>query len=131
MLVGGSVRDVLIGGMGSDRLVANGGQDLLIGDATTYSIDYISDPLGNNSALLEVLEEWNSADDIAVRRAHLAGAPGGLNDGFFLQLGGSPTLIEDATDDVLTGSSDEDWYLLLGGDTATDLKTQKGGFQNF
>ena len=51
-LVGGRGRDILIGGAGSDHLIGNSGDDILVGGSTNYDME--------PSALLQILNEWNS-----------------------------------------------------------------------
>ncbi len=65
MLWGGKGRSVLIGGTGNDVLAGGCGDTLLIGGTTSYD--------ANDSALLAILNEWNSAADYATRVGHITG----------------------------------------------------------
>ena len=106
MLVSGSGRDVLIGGLGADRLVGGPDEDILIGGTTDHD--------ANDAALLEILGLWNSDDDFATRQASLAGL---LN---------VTTVQDDDEEDVLTGTSGEDWFFEFPGDVVTDGNSSNG-----
>ncbi|HMC64371.1 MAG TPA: hypothetical protein VKI65_05480, partial [Gemmataceae bacterium] len=102
LLVGGSNRDILIDGTGADRLVGNANDDILIAGRTTFdNID---------AALAGILAEWTSSRDYATRVANLSGTGNGprLNGNVFLQA--NTTVLDDGMQDVLTGSSGQDWF---------------------
>ncbi len=99
---GGSGQDILVGGDGIDRLVANGGDDILIAG----TLGGQDDPIDQLDTMLALLLEWDLFRDRTTLRPKLA-------------IGGD----DDA--DMLTGSSDADWFFFeLGEDTATDLKQE-------
>ncbi|QDU49638.1 PKD domain-containing protein [Gimesia panareensis] len=124
-IIGGTGRDILIGGTGSDRIVGGPGQDIITGNATVYESDSAADLLANTAALLAIQEEWNADTPQAERQANLSddgAANTRLNDDFFIRLG--QDIIDDEEEDQLTGSSDEDWFLLSVGDTQTGSSLQ-------
>jgi len=114
VLIGGSGNDVLIGGGGSDRLMGGPGEDILIGDKTVYDSDLDAGQLMADQALLEILDEWNSGEDFQSRQDALAGW---LNE---------TTVFDDDVQDLLTGSSGEDWFYLFDDDIVTDSNSQSG-----
>ena len=125
-LTGGSGRDVLIGGFGTDRLVGAAGDDILIGGWTIYDANSTGGAMANDRALLRILAEWNSERPFAVRVANLTDGRGSqerLNDDFFLSLG--QTVLDDEDEDILTGSSGEDWF--LAGDEDAIIGSHGGG----
>jgi len=101
-LISGSGRDVLIGGLGADRLVGGPDEDILIGGTTAHD--------ANDAALLEILELWNSDDDFAARQAALSWL----------------TVEDDEEEDILTGTSGEDWFFEFAGDVVTDGNSSNG-----
>lgn len=98
-LIGGRGRSVLIGGRGKDN-VQGRGDDLLIGGSTVFDADA--------HALRAIFGEWSSDVDYATRVAHLQGAPGGLNEGYFLN---ESTVVDDLRFDVLTSFGGQDWFI--------------------
>lgn len=114
---GGSGNDVLIGGPGWDRIVGGPGQDVLLGDRTVYDSDPDAGELIGDDTLLDILNAWNSDEEFELRQNLLSTW---LNE---------DTIFDDGNDDRLTGSSDDDWALLSGGDTLADSKarTTKAG----
>jgi autotransporter-associated beta strand protein len=119
-LTGGNGRDLLIGGIGADRLVGNAGDDLLIAGTTAYD--------DHDAALLAILAEWTSTRGYHARIANLQGAGNGsdfdnrLNGNFFLKSSGSDaTVFDDGAVDVLTGSSDRDWFFVGDDDQISGL----------
>jgi hypothetical protein len=124
LLVGGGGRDLLIGGRGADRIVGNADDDILIAGATSYD-DYSQ---ANAAALCAIMDEWTSTRDFATRRANISGTGAGTraNGNYFLTTSGpNPTVFDDASADILTGSSAEehDWFFFNSTtDRATDLK---------
>ena len=114
LLLGGAGRDLLVGGDGADRLVGDAGDDILIGGITDHD--------ATDAALCAIMKEWTRADaDYATRVGHLKGTlAGGLNGVILLN---TATVHDDALEDVLTGSSDRDWFFFdPARDTMTDRK---------
>ena len=101
MLTGGSVRNILIGGIGIDRLIGGNQGDVLIGGST--NIDE------SDAALLEVLDEWNSADPYAARVAVVDS----LLD-----------VLDDSDSDRMTGSSGRDLFYDGLGEDLTDVNSK-------
>jgi hypothetical protein len=121
---GGGGRDLAVGGRGADRIVGNDGEDLLIAGFTVW--DYSDERTlrrAHSEAIDKILLEWNSGRDFETRQANLDGSgtgpsyDGRLNDSFFLQLGA--TVQDDEDEDLLTGSSNEDWLLVFDSDRNT------------
>lgn len=123
-LNGGNGRDLLIGGFGADRLVGGGADDVLIAGKTSFDC--------NEIALFGLMAEWNSSRSYTARIANLRGTGSGtdftnrLNGNYFLtNAGPSPTVVDDAAADVLTGGGGFDWYLIdldrTNPDSITDL----------
>jgi Ca2+-binding RTX toxin-like protein len=115
-LVGGSGRDFLVGGGGADRIVGNSDDDILVSGILLYE--------SNETAIDRIMREWTANATYANRTAHLLGASGGLNDGYYLITDGpSANVLDDNTSDTLTGSSGTDWFFanlfLDNGDDAT------------
>jgi uncharacterized delta-60 repeat protein len=101
-LQGGNGRDLLIGGTGSDRLLGSADDDILIAGTTDHD--------ANEAALCQIMDEWTRTDaDFSIRVNHLKGPVGGLNGTFFLN---DQTVHDDDAQDLLTGSSGSDWFLL-------------------
>ena len=105
-IFGESGRDLLIGGRGADRLDGAGGMDILIAGFTTFD--------ANDTALKMLLAEWTSARTYTARVANLRGLLNAdfdarLNSMNYLRKG--KTVFDDDAVDVLTGSSDRDWFL--------------------
>jgi hypothetical protein len=96
-LYGGSGRDLLIGGTGADMLVGNGGSDILIGGATAWDNDL--------AHLNQIMNIWTSS---ASYKSRIKALRQGL-----LGLG---KVHDDGAVDVLTGSSENDWYLVGAND---------------
>jgi Ca2+-binding RTX toxin-like protein len=121
LVVGGQGRDLLIGGVGADRIVGNADDDILIAGRTSFdSID---------SSLCAIMAEWTSAAGYNTRVAHLRGdISSGLNGSILLN---DQTVHDDAVEDILTGSSGQDWFLFNqdgdGGrrDRITDLSASE------
>ena len=105
-LTGGSGRDILIGGFGFDLLIGGAGDDLMIGGTTAFDDD--------EESLDAIQEEWTSSRDAATRRANLSGTGIGerFNGEVFLT---TSTVFDDGDEDLLIGSSGDDW-LFLGDD---------------
>jgi hypothetical protein len=105
VLNGGSGLSLLIGGKGADTINGGSGGDLIIGDYTKWDT--------NNTALMAVLAEWQSADSYATRINDIAGTGSGLNKTYKLDYGS--TVTDDAAVDVLNGGTpspnpDDDWF---------------------
>ena len=86
--------------------MGNANDDILIAGRTTFDdID---------AALAGILAEWTSSRDYATRVANLQGTGSGTdydnrqNGNYFLQA--NTTVLDDGIQDVLTGSSGQDWF---------------------
>ena len=101
LLVGGSDRDILIGGRGADRLVGNADDDIIIAGWTTYDTDA--------GALAAILGVWLAPDLSYQERVAAIGQTGVGADGA-VRLNAS-TVSDDGAQDVLTGTSGQDWFL--------------------
>ncbi|HEY1189310.1 MAG TPA: hypothetical protein VGE74_16780, partial [Gemmata sp.] len=90
---GGSGRDVLIGGLGADQLIGASGDDLLIGGV------FLGDAPEETrlAALQSVANTWSGSASYTDRVNGLVG---------YL----APLVTDDGVADVLTGSSNTDWY---------------------
>lgn len=116
-LAGDAGRDVLIGGRQGDQLLGSSGDDLLIAGITSFD--------ANDAALQAIAAEWFSPRTYARRTDNLIGQPNPtfasrLNGDLFLVTG--ETVFNDDERDVLTGSTESDWFFadpLL--DTVTDV----------
>jgi Ca2+-binding RTX toxin-like protein len=101
LLVGGSNRDILIGGAGADRLVGNAEDDILIAGYTVYD--------GNEAALAAILAAWTDTSKSYNDRVSALTTTGvGPNQSIKLN---ANTVSDDGAQDVLTGSSGQDWFL--------------------
>ncbi len=100
LLVGGSGRDLLIGGAGADRLVGNADDDILIAGV----VDFTPTGLSSDEALCHIMDEWTSSRSYATRISN-------LRVGLLAVDGPSRTLIDDLSEDILTGSAGQDWFL--------------------
>ena len=98
-LIGGSARNILIGGFQSDRLIGGNRGDILIGGST--SIDE------TDAALLEVLDDWNSADPYTIRVVAVTSL---FN------------VSDDNEKDRLSGSAGRDLWFDGFGDNLSDVK---------
>lgn len=119
LLTGGGGRDLLIGGTGADRIVGNADDDILIAGSTDHD--------ASDAALRAIMLEWTRTDaNFSDRVNHLQGTGTGLNVGYRLT---DTTVHDDHCEDVLTGSSGNDWFIFNkdgdGGvkDKATDMST--------
>jgi Ca2+-binding RTX toxin-like protein len=116
LLVGGNNRDILIGGAGADRLVGNAEDDVLIAGYTVYD--------DNETALVAILSAWTDTSKSNNDRVSALTTTGvGANQAIKLT---ANTVSDDGAQDVLTGSSGQDWFLanVSGGgvlDKLTDL----------
>jgi len=130
LLVGGSGRDLLIGGVGADRIVGNAHDDILVAGFTLFDYDTVGRlKASHERAMLDILSEWTSARSYETRILNLTDGSGSsdrTNGGTFLRtVGEDATIFEDTDDDVLTGSSGEDWFFFDKlRDRATDLKDE-------
>jgi ELWxxDGT repeat protein/VCBS repeat-containing protein len=116
LLVGGSNRDILIGGRGADRLVGNAEDDILIAGYTLFDADA--------AALGAILEVW-SDPTLSYQQRVGALTTTGVGADQAVKLDAS-TVSDDGAQDVLTGTSGQDWFLanVSGGgvsDKLTDL----------
>jgi Ca2+-binding RTX toxin-like protein len=118
LLIGGSGRDLLIGGEGADRLLGNADDDILIAGLTQWD--------GNQAALGAILAEWGRTDRSFQERVDQIMAGCGPDNAFALN---TATVGDDSDEDVLTGSSGQDWFLFnrdkdgVVRDKVTDLST--------
>jgi Ca2+-binding RTX toxin-like protein len=96
---GGNGRSVLLGGLGADSITGGSGDDILIDGTTSFD--------KNLSALLLILNEWQSADDYQTRVSDLRNG-GGLNGTNKLIAG--TTVKVDMLADTLTGNAGLDWF---------------------
>jgi Ca2+-binding RTX toxin-like protein len=116
LLVGGSGRDLLIGGRGADRILGNGDDDILIAGLTKWD--------ENQIALGAILAEWTRTNKTFQERVDQLMAGCGPDHAFALN---TATEGDDTDEDVLTGSSGQDWFLFnrdkdgVVKDKATDL----------
>ena len=130
LLLGKSGRDLLIGGVGADRIIGNADDDILIAGSTAFDFDANRRLKATHErSLLDIMQEWTSSRDYAVRVANLtngSGSTDGENGSTFLKTGGADaTVFDDDDKDVLTGSSGSDWFFFdLEDDRATDLKDE-------
>jgi uncharacterized protein (TIGR03118 family) len=94
-LFGQSGRDLLIGGDGLDQLLGRGNDDILIGGSTSHD--------GNTAELLQILDEWTSADSYTTRVDKLRNGTGvpALN---------ATTVFDDGLRDFLLGGAGLDWF---------------------
>jgi Ca2+-binding RTX toxin-like protein len=115
LLVGGSNRDILIGGRGADRLAGNAEDDILIAGYTLFDAD--------EAALAVILGVWvDPTQSYQQRVAALTTTGVGANQAVKL----NASTVSDGAQDVLTGTSGQDWFLanVSGGgvlDKLTDL----------
>jgi hypothetical protein len=113
LIIGGNGRDLLIGGIGRDRLVGNADDDILIAGTTAYDADC--------EALCAVMEEWTRCDANYTTRVNHLRQGTGLNGSIVLT---DATVFDDGVEDILTGSSGADWFLIntdpAGRDRVTD-----------
>jgi Ca2+-binding RTX toxin-like protein len=123
LLVGGNGRDMLIGGTGADRIVGNADDDLLIAGFTQWD--------GNQAALGAILAEWTRTNRGFQERVDQIMAGCGPDNAFALN---TATVGDDSDEDVLTGSSGQDWFLFnrdkdgVVKDKVTDLSTFEAMF---
>ncbi|MCA9193735.1 MAG: cadherin-like domain-containing protein [Planctomycetales bacterium] len=133
ILVGGGGNNVLLGGDGDDELRGRQGRDIIFGGNGADHIFGGSDEnllhAGTSAydkreaALMAIQREWLSADDLALRVAHLRGAEvGGLNQGnFLLGSGTNQTAWDDNSQDVLDNHHKKDWVLANSDTAIVDL----------
>jgi uncharacterized protein (TIGR03118 family) len=104
MLFAGSGRDILIGGDGRDQLHGFSGDDILIGGSTIYD--------ANDTALLQIMAEWNSTDSFNTRVSK-------LSTGIGVPKLDSTTVLDDGVPDQLIGGPGQNWYFAGTGDFRT------------
>jgi Ca2+-binding RTX toxin-like protein len=137
---GGAGNDLVLGGIGSDKLFGDYGNDILIGGLGGDSLDGgteddiliggITNHDANSAALLKILSEWILPTSASQRINHLK-LGGGLNNPFFLTLGG--TVKADGAIDRLTSGPGFDWLLRSNtdGDLLLDVNADKDRVDNF
>jgi Ca2+-binding RTX toxin-like protein len=114
-LWGGKGRSLLIGGAGTDSVSSGLGDALLIGKSTDFD--------ANDTALLALLNEWNSAASYATRMAHITGTAGGLNGSSFLNVA---TIHSDGSKDTLIGNATAmDMFFQHVGDTLKSKRSNE------
>jgi uncharacterized protein (TIGR03118 family) len=96
ILLGRAGRDILIGGTGMDQLFGGGGDDILVGGTTSHDSD--------QAALLQILNEWTSAQSYTDRVAAIRAGTGGVP-----KLD-STTVFGDGVRDDLFGGPGRDWF---------------------
>lgn len=101
LLIGGGGRDFMLGERGADRLVGNADDDLLISGWTAYD--------ANARAIQRIVEEWNSEADYESRVEQLRAGVASDDETYALDV---DAVFDDGLEDVLTGSSGQDWFLL-------------------
>ena len=118
-LQGGDGRDLLIGGRGADTITGNGDDDILIAGYTAFD----APTAVNRAALSAIIREWTSNHSYTDRVNNILGVSSSavssrLNGNAFLATadlaaatGRPATVFDDATCDVLTGSSGQDLFL--------------------
>jgi hypothetical protein len=119
-IAGGSGASLLIGDRGADRVTGGSGGDILIGN--TISLDAMT--AANETALMGILAEWQSADDYATRFTDInTGTGGGLNGTAKLNAG--TTIQDDAAADTVTATASDqalDWFFQGAGDTLVNVE---------
>jgi hypothetical protein len=131
-IVGGSGRSLLIGDKGSDSVTGKSSNDILIGGLTKFD----AMTAANESALMAILAEWQSADSYADRfgdlnqgAAHAGGSH--LNGASLLKTGAGATVLDDSgAADTLTeagAGTRQDWFFQYAGDS---LNNQPGEHVN-
>jgi hypothetical protein len=117
---GGSGRSLLIGGKGADHVTGGSGGDILIGDYTTYD----AMTTANQTALMGILAEWQSAHSYATRFHDInTGTGGGLNGAKKLNWG--TTVKDDVAADAVTAAASAqalDWFFQGLGDQLFNLQ---------
>jgi len=134
VLYGDSGNDVLLGGAGNDQLNAGSGKNLLIGGlgldtlAGSYSEELLIGGTtswdANALALAAIMSEWRSTRTFKQRCDNLEIAGVLAADGTRVFLRRTVEVQDDATRDVLFGSSGSDWFLGFLGDDVRDRGTK-------
>jgi Ca2+-binding RTX toxin-like protein len=103
LITGGGGRSLLIEGAGADVLQAGSGGDILIGGTTSYD----SSAFANNTALDQILNEWQSDVSYAARIATIRDSvgPGGA-----YRLAFDSAVADDSAANQLYGGSGMDWF---------------------
>jgi hypothetical protein len=119
-IIGGSGVSLLIGDKGSDTIIGGSGGDILIGGYTTYD----TMTTANETALMGILAEWQSADSYATRFHDInTGTGGGLNGTKKLNWG--TTVKDDGAADTVTAAASAqalDWFFQGLGDQLFNLQ---------
>jgi hypothetical protein len=129
ILIGGSGNDritrgsgpsLLIGDLGADTITGGSGGDILIGDSTLFDLMTV----GDETALMAILAEWQSADSYATRFTDIdTGAGGGLNATAKLNFG--TTVTDDSAADTVTAAASTaalDWFFQGAGDVLQNVE---------
>jgi Ca2+-binding RTX toxin-like protein len=118
LLAGHQGRDLLIGGTGADRIVGNAEDDILIAGTSEHDDDA--------EALCGVLAEWVRTDRTYSQRVNALTSGGGFNGSVLIN---DTTVSDDSIEDILTGSSGQDWFLFNADgsykDKITDLSASE------
>lgn len=122
---GGTGNDLLIGHDGADSITGGSGEDLIL--AGLLSEDYFEDE--EDPGIVQIWDQWRTADPIATRKNYLTGTSGGIIDTEYALVVGTTIEDDDLVDSVL-GSGDADWLLYdftedtaIDYSSATDLRT--------
>jgi Ca2+-binding RTX toxin-like protein len=107
-LFGGNGRDVLIGGTGADVIAGDNGDDVLIAGSTSHDAD--------PAALAAIRTAWSSGADYATRVRNLSATLLKASD-----------LLDDGSDDLLSGNNGKDWFVAdrTDGDLVLDVVKQE------
>ena len=120
VITGGTGASILIGDTGSSKITGGSGNDILIGAATIYDVMNAKD----ETALMGLLAEWQSADSYATRFHDInTGTGGGLNGTAELNFGIS--VLNDATGATLTAAASAkalNWFFQTSGDTLVNFQ---------
>lgn len=129
-ITGGSGRSLLIGGKGASAITGGsggsaGGGDILIAGSTSYD----TMTTANESALMAILAEWQSADSLATRFTDIdTGSGGGLNGSNKLNYG--TTVVDNGKSNRLTaqaGAAAVDWFFANTAAGHTTIANFEGG----
>jgi hypothetical protein len=97
-------------------LQAGSGGDILIGGTTSYD----SSAFANNTALDQILNEWQSGDSYATRIATIRD---GVGPGGAYRLAFDSTVADDSAANQLYGGSGMDWFFQGAHDVLYNVRT--------
>jgi uncharacterized repeat protein (TIGR01451 family) len=118
-ITGGSGASLLIGDLGADTITGGSGGDILIGDTTSFD----TMTAANETALMAILAEWQSADNYTTRFFDINTGSGGLNGTFKLNFG--TTVQDDSAADTVTAAASAaalDWFFKGIGDVLRNVE---------